>query len=146
MGDLWNLYLLNEMLTRPRVQRALKTVAAQRQANDRSWEGGLIFYKSGQAEPILYPAADVPGDSGLAFNLSHRGRIDARDAMCRFMVHFGKVNNAGQAGPNQAELRDAETNNYYGLVLTSVDKDSFSGHYYNPTGVVISLGKFPFRE
>lgn len=143
MSDLWNLYLLNEMLSRPRVQRALKIMAAQSQANHRSW-GGLIFYKSGQAESILYPADEGPGDSKLGYNISQRGRIDARDAMCRFTVHFDNVDNAAQAGPNEAELRNGRMNNYYGLVLTSVDKDSFCGHYYNPAGTVVSLGKFSF--
>ena len=43
------------------------------------------------------------------------------------------------------ELADANVYDYYGLILTRVDENSFCGHYYTPEGLVISLGKYPLR-
>ncbi|MHC4982018.1 MAG: hypothetical protein ACYTF6_02480, partial [Planctomycetota bacterium] len=42
MADLWNLYLINEMLNRPRVQLALGTVAKYDLADKKSAWGGLV--------------------------------------------------------------------------------------------------------
>ena len=68
----------------------------------------------------------------------------ARRALCRFVAHFEKVNNAERTGPTVEELLDAKTNNYYGLTFTTLDENRFSAHYFTPSGIVISLGKFPF--
>jgi len=145
MSDLWNLYLLDEMLARPRVQRALRIMAVQSQAGHEPW-GGLIFYSSGKAEAILYPPREEGGQSDLAYNMCARGRIDGRDALCRFTVHFDEVDKVSRVGPDRSELRDAQRSNYYALVLSRVSEEQFCAHYYNPNGTVISLGRFPFRQ
>lgn len=145
MSDLWNLYLLNEMLTRPRVQIALRVMADRDRADRSQAWGGLVFYENGRAEAKLYP----PGPTGGADRLyvaSRRVIRDRRVALCLFHAHFEKVYNAARGGPAPEELRNAAKGNFYGLVLTSVSESSFCAHYYTPDGRVVSLGKFPFGQ
>ncbi len=138
VSDMWNLYLLNEMLTRPRMQLALKIMADNNRADPGSSRGGLVFYQHGQGEAMLYPPDEV--DEGLQLV------SDGRDSLCLFIAHFEKVYNTSQAGPTADELRRAREGNYYGLILTSVNEYAFCAHYYNPSGQVVSLGKFAFRQ
>jgi hypothetical protein len=145
-ADLWNLYLLNGMLTRERVQQALRVMADRDRADRRSAWGGLVFYRSGQAEAILYPASQDNGENDLVYVPSAGADADGMDALCRFQAHFERPDNAARAGPSETELRDVKARNYYGLVLTSLSDDAFCAHYYTPRGVVISLGVFPFRK
>jgi hypothetical protein len=145
MADLWNLYLLNEMLSRPRVQVSLRLMADGDMADRDSAWGGLVFYQNGQAEAILYPPDPrVKGDD-LAYHPTRRLITDSRDSLCRFIGHFEKVDNTGRVGPTAAELADAHEGNYYGLILTRTGPDSFAAHYYSTGGVVVSLGRFPLR-
>ncbi len=134
-SDLWNLYLLNEMLNRPRVQLALKVMADRNRAGTDESRSGLLFYEHGQPEAMLYPP-----------ELTSRMTRDGRDALCYFRTHFQKVYNTAQAGPSAEELQEATQSNHYGLILTSVNEYAFCAHYYNPRGLVVSLGKFPFRH
>jgi len=145
LADLWNMYLLNEMLSRPRVQTSLKFMADGDLADVRSAWGGLVFYQNGQAEAILYPFDANAASNDQVYQPTERLITDERDALCRFIGHFERLDNADRAGPTQAELDDAAMLNYYGLSLTRVDKTHFAAHYFNPQGVVVSLGKFPMR-
>ncbi|MCK4602663.1 MAG: hypothetical protein KAU28_09365, partial [Phycisphaerae bacterium] len=145
-ADLWNLYLLNEMLSRPRIQVALRIMARHDRADRRTAWGGLVFYENGRAEAKLYPASLKRGENDLLYRPSARATIDGRSALCRFHAHFEKVANDARIGPRELELAAAKRENFYGLVLTSLDKETFCAHYYNPDGAVVSLGKFPFRE
>jgi len=146
MSDLWNLYLLNEMLCRSRVHLALRIMADRDRADRRSAWGGLVFYENGQAEAKLYRLANDAGGNDLRYVPSRRAIIDGRDALCRFNAHFEKIANAERAGPSLEELHEARRGNYYGLVLTSLSKETFCAHYYNPRGIVISLGVFLFAR
>ena len=65
--------------------------------------------------------------------------------MCRFNCHFEKADNTKRAGPGPEEIRDAMLRNYYGLIITSVNEKVFCAHYYNPDGLVVSMGTFRFR-
>lgn len=143
--DLWNLYLLNEMLGRSRVQIALRVLADRDRADRSQAWGGLVFYENGRAEAKLYPP-DPAGSTDRTYAPSPRATREGRDALCLFHAHFEKVYNAPRAGPDPEELRAAARGNYYGLVLTSVSESTFCAHYYSPTGRVVSLGKFPFRK
>jgi hypothetical protein len=145
MADLWNLLIVNEMLSRPQVQMALKRMADLDLADTRIAWGGLIFYESGQAEARLYPADTSAGVDDLTYRPSAQLLKDGRASLCRFFGHFEKVNNAGRAGPTSDELHRAADENAYGLVLTRVTADSFCAHYFNPRGLVISLGTLPLR-
>ncbi len=145
MADLWNLLIVNEMLSRPRVQMALKEMADRDLADTRGAWGGLIFYENGQAEARLYPADTSAGADDLNYHPSAQLLSDGRSSLCRFFGHFEKVNNAGRAGPTSEEIRRAAEDNAYGLVLTRVTADSFCAHYFNPRGLVISLGVLPLR-
>ena len=144
MSDLWNLYLLDVMLSRPRMQIALR-VMAERDREDRAsaW-GGLVFYKNGQAEPKLYPPSTEAGENDLVYVPSALAVRHGRDALCRFYAHFDQADNVARAGPGAEELRDAAMNNYYALVLTSINENTFCAHYCNPEGTVVSLGAFAF--
>ena len=148
MADLWNLYLLNEMLRRPRVQLALWVISAHDRRDTTKPYGGLVFYRSGLADPTFYPyekGEKVPVND-LVYFPPQRAKRDRRNALCRFHGHFEKAGNAARVGPTSGELRDARLNNYYGLVLTSISDQEFCAHYYNPRGVAVSLGVFPFRR
>jgi hypothetical protein len=145
MADLWRLMLLNEMLSRPRVQAALRIMAEGDRNDTRSAWGGLIFYESGQAEAKLYPPSYAPGASDMLYVPTEEAVRDGRDSLCRFHGHFEVLDNAARSGPSTEELQDARQGAYAGLILTSLSKDAFCAHYYNPQGIVISLGRFPFR-
>ncbi len=143
-ADLWNIYLLNEMLSRPRTQKYLKLLAEGDFADPNSVWGGLVFYENGQAEASLYRSSKETGNN-LIYQPTGRLITDGRDSLCRFVGHFEKINNAERAGPTAGELQSAKKANYYGLVLTRTGRNSFCAHYYNPAGIVVSLGKFPLR-
>ncbi len=145
MADLWNLQIINEMLSRPQVQRHLKVMAEGDRADTASAWGGLIFYENSQAKATLYPANTSAGADDLTYLATPLLMKDGGASLCRFFGHFEKVNNAGRAGPTTDELRRAAAENAYGLVLTRLDAESICAHYYNPKGLVISLGKFPLR-
>ena len=145
MADLWYLLLLDEMLNRPRVQAALRVMAQGDREDTRSAWGGLIFYENGRAEAKLYPPEYTEPGSDLVYSPTSEAIEASRDALCGFQGHFDRVGNADRAGPTIEELHSAKRHSTCGLVLTSVSAEEFCAHYYNPDGVVISLGKFPFR-
>jgi len=145
ISDLWNIYLLNEMLSRPRVQLALRIIAEGIRRDPTSASCGLVFYRHGQAEAMLYPPAKPdPGRPGRG--VSRRMVRDGRDSLCRFYTNFAKVQNASKAGPDAEQLLQANKDGFYGVILTSVNEYAFCAHYYSPGGQVVSLGKFPFRK
>lgn len=145
MADLWNIYLLDEMLSRPRVQVSLHVMAELDLTDRQNAYGGLVFYQNGQPEAIRYwPDPRAKGDD-LVYHPSRQLQTDGRDALCRYIQHFEKVNNTDRIGPTAAELADARENNYYGLILTRTGPEAFTAHYYNPAGTVVSLGEFPLR-
>jgi hypothetical protein len=144
--DLWNLYLLDEMLNRPRMQLALKIIADRSRTDPDSTYSGLIFYRNGQPEAMLYPPTRSGNEESFDDDEDPRLTRDTRDAISRFRTHFSKVNNISRTGPSVDELRQAREGNYYGLILTSVNKHAFCAHYYNSNGLVISLGNFPFER
>ncbi len=144
MADLWNLYLLNQMLTRPRVALALKAMSEYDRNDKRTAWGGLVVHENGQAEAKLYPPdKDVKVDD-VRYWPSRQLQTDCRDAISRFHGHFERIDNSGRAGPTHEELRDAQAGNYYGLIITSISDSEFCAHYYTPQGLVISLGRINF--
>ncbi len=155
MSDLWNLHLLNEMLSRRRVRVALRIMAdrirrdpAGRDADAKKppARDGLIFYENGQAEAKLYPLSQKAREGDLEYLPSRRAEIDARDALLRFHARFEKLDLADLAGPTGDELIRAHNGSYCGLVLTGTGKTTFCAHYYNSRGLVISLGQFEFEK
>jgi hypothetical protein len=143
-SDLWNLYLINEMLSRRRIQLALSVDADRDLADTSSAWGGLVIYANGPAKLNLYPPKVQRPPDDMVYLPSRSALIAGRDALCRFVLHFEAIYNARRAGPGEQELRDARLKNYYGLVLTSLTPKTFCAHYYNPSGQVVSLGVFPF--
>jgi len=143
MADLWNIKLVDAMLARPDIQEALAELARRDREDTATAMGGLLVYQRGRAEAQVYPA-DSEQRSDVAYVAGSRLRKASRDALGRFVAHFETLNNAERTGPTLEELADAKMANYYGLVLTSLDADTFCAHYYTPGGVVVSLGKFPF--
>jgi hypothetical protein len=144
VADLWNIYLLQEMFNRPRTQAALRVVAEQDRDDRTTAWGGLVFYRSGQAEAVLYKAAQG-SESDQEYVPGSRMIVEGRDAMCHFCTRFEVVENSSRVGPTPDDLHDAAKNNWYGLIVTSVNKDTFCAHYYNPEGAVVSLGAYPFQ-
>jgi hypothetical protein len=145
MADLWNLYLLDGMLTRPRVLLALHVMADRDRADTRTAWGGLIVYESGGAEARLYPPDKDAPPNDLKYVPSKQMIAEGRDSMCRFMAHFEKAANASRAGPTAEELAAAAEGNYYGLVLTTVSENELCAHYFSPQGVVVSLGRVALK-
>jgi len=144
-ADLWNIYLLNEMLLRPRVRASLRLMADGDLADIHSAWGGLIFYQNGQAEAVLYPPDTQAGANDQMYQATRRLTTDGMDSLCRLTGHFDKIHNADRAGPSEEELAQAKSQNFYGLILTRLNRNSFCAHYYNPAGVVVSLGNFQLR-
>jgi hypothetical protein len=145
-GDLWTLYLLDEMLRRRRVRLALRLMAERDRADVYHAWGGLVFYENGQAEAKLYEFDPKQPSDDLRYVASEYVEADGRDAMCRFHAHFEKAANAARAGPTKEELRAAAEGGYRGLVLTTLSEASFAAHYYTPEGVVVSLGVLPLLQ
>jgi hypothetical protein len=145
MADLWNLYLLQEMLSRPRIEAALHVVADKDREDRSSAWGGLVFYKSGSADAMLYRAASE-GRDDLTYLPSPKALGDRQQALCMFSCRFDKPDNSPRAGPDDRDLREAANGNYYGLILTGVNGGNFCAHYYNPQGLVVSLGVYRFGE
>jgi hypothetical protein len=146
MVDLWNLYLLNEMLARPHVRMALAVMAQRDRADTRSAWGGLVFYRNGQAEAVLYPFSATARLDDRRYIPGARAQAQARDCLMRFCGHFEKVENGIRAGPDAEELFAAREGDYYGVVFTSVSDKSFCAHYYTPKAAVVSLGVLEYRR
>ncbi len=147
MADLWNLYLLNEMLSSPRVQLALKVMGDLDRRDRRNAWGGLVSYENGKAEAKIYPSDQTNVQSSdTRYIISKQAAKEGRDSLCRFSAHFSQQANSQQAGPGIEELQDAKENNFYGLVLTSIGPDEFCAHYFNPDGTVVSMGTYPFGK
>ncbi len=144
VADLWNLRLLNEMLSRPSIQAALAVMADQDRADRRRAWGGLVFLQDGKAQAKLYPGDPTAESGDLTYSPSSRCLADGRDALCRFQAHFETVHNALRAGPGVDEIADAKRGNYHLLILTSLSDSAFCAHYCSADGVVVSLGQFPF--
>jgi len=146
MADLWNLYLLDEMLSRRQVRAALRVLADRDRADTRNAWGGLIFLENGRAEAKLYRADPAASAEDQFYVGPSRVQVEGRNALCHFGAHFARAYNARQAGPGPKEMRRAREGNFYGLVLTSLGERTFTAHYYNPDGVVVSLGVFSFAS
>ena len=144
MVDLWNLHLLDEMLSRREVRAALGVMAQRDRADTRNAWGGLVFYENGRGEAKLYSADSTARGEDRFYAAPPRVKADGRDALCRFSAHFEKAYNARQAGPGPEEMLQAREGNFYSLILTSLGEATFAAHYYNPGGVVVSLGVFAF--
>jgi hypothetical protein len=145
-ADLWNILLLDEMLSRPYNRAALKRTARRDRADRFGAWGGLVRLIDGQALPRLYPRAAAQQGDDRVYAPSPALLRDVRNALCLFHARFNRPENAALAGPTPRELRFAEERNLYGLVLTSVSGEVFCAHYYTPDGLVVSLGCQEFIE
>lgn len=145
VADLWNLFLLNEMLEKEQIDKALAIVADQIRREPASPRGGLVFYENGQANAKLYP--DAEGDTGddMDYRPSKTLVRAGRDAMCRFQVRFKRVYDSSKAFATTEDILRANEDNAYGLILTTVDENHFSAVYYKPSGTMVSLGLFPLN-
>jgi len=144
-ADLWRLWLLEEMLQRPRIRSALEELARRDRQDTSAARGGLIVHEGGRAEAKLYPPDPNVADD-LRYAPSAMLKRDGRQALCRLICHFERLENADRVGPTPEEIVDAKTGNYCGMTVTTLDAETFCAHYYTPSGVVVSLGKFPFAS
>lgn len=141
MADLWNLYLIDQMLRRPRVHRTLEVTAARDRNDSTTQWGGLIAYEYGQAEAKLYWPQDKRGDE--KYVPSQRMLDDSTDALAYFVGHFSKTDTApASAGPTDEELSFAKAHNLYAVVITSVAPATFNAAYCNANGIVVDLGDY----
>ncbi len=154
-ADIWTLYLLNEMLSNRSNQMKLYLAARDDWNDTQQVYGGLIRYVHGRA---------TTGDGGPGGAITYRypnqadGRNDefyipddqairdSRDSLCWFFPNFQKQENAERTGPDPKLLEMAVQHGMRGLVLTSLDRNRFAAHFFNPSGQVVSLGVFPFRR
>jgi len=146
MADLWNMKLLEELLSRRDIQAGLKVLAQRDREDTQSAWGGLVFYERGRASAKQYPPAKVDLPNDLVYHPTERMMTDSHSSLCRFITHFEKINNAERVGPTPQEMADAAMNDYYGMTITRLDSDNFTAHYFTPSGVIVSLGKFPLAE
>ena len=144
MADLWNLRLLEAMLQRPAVRGGLGEMSRRDQADRSTAMGGLVFFADNQAEARLYPPEQTSAAGDTSYLPSQQAAEDEPSALCRFWGHFESVDNAHRVGPDQAELNQSRTGNFYGLIITTTGQGRFCAHYLSPTGVVVSLGQFYF--
>jgi len=146
MIDLWNITLLDELLSRREIQAGIKVLADRDLADTEGAWGGLVFFERGRATAKQYPPAPAEVPNDLVYLPTGRMLDDSHNSLCRFITHFEKVNNSDRVGPTPDELADAEANDYYGMTITRLDESRFTAHYFNPDGVVVSLGTFPFSQ
>jgi len=145
LADLWTVRLLAEMLAQPQVRAAMAVMAERDRADTRSAWGGLIFYADPQPAIRIYPPDYGQGGDDLGHSPSQEILRDAADSLCRFVNHFERADNARRAGPTASELAAAHLGNYRGMILTGTGENTFCAHFYNPLGIVISLGQVTFR-
>ncbi len=143
MADLWNIWLLESYLSQPQTTRQILLLADEDLANTATPFGGLMFLENGVVDARQYPA-DVGANRANDMTYVPSGRMlqDSRNALCRFICHFEAIENAQRVGPTPAELADAATGGYYGVTITRLNAQSFTAHYYNPDGEIVSLGVF----
>ena len=141
MSDLWNIYLLNDLFSKPHsLASFVKMANFDRQYYPNCAMAGLVFYENSNAYPEPYDPDQKKSTSDLVYAPSKKLITASRDALCRYICHFEKVKNGKRAGPTKAELKEAMTEGWNGIIFTQVDKNHFTAHYFNPKGVVISLG------
>jgi hypothetical protein len=146
MADLWTMELVHEMLSRTRIEAAMKVVAFKDRADTHNAWGGLVFYRDSGADAVLYQAPPDSPENDLVYPVSPKALADGRESLCRFIAHFEKDKNAQRAGPTAQELSSAKEDNIAGVIFTSVSDETFCAHYYTPGGVVVSLGCYPFLD
>ena len=129
MVDLWNLALVNEMMSRLRYRMALKIVIRRDREDVQTQWGGLISYEQGKAEAKLYRPGEKTGDD--AYVPSQRFHNDAIDCMCFFVAHFAR-GYRDAAGPTKEELAFSKKQNLYGLAMTSLGGNRVNATYFNP--------------
>jgi len=139
MVDLWNLTLIDNMMSRLRYRMALKRVMRQDREDEQTQWRGRISYDQGKAEAKLYRPGERTGDD--AYVPSKRFHDDAIDCMCFFVAHFAR-GYRGAAGPTKEELAFSRQQNLYGLAMTSLSGNRVNATYFNPQGTVINLGDF----
>ena len=141
MADLWNIYLLNDMFSKPRTLASFVAVADyDRKRYKNCALAGLIFYQNSNAVVEPFEPDEKKSVSDLKYAPSRLLVTSSRDSLCRYICHFERVKNAKRAGPTKEELKEAMTEGWNGLIITQVDKNHFAAHYFNPKGIVISLG------
>jgi hypothetical protein len=141
IADFWNLFLINEMLSRPRVREKLKIMAEQDRDDRETRWGGLIWYEQGQAEAKLYPPAKKRADD--QYVPSRQMLYDGIDAMGFFVGHFGPLRSSAGIGPTERELALGKKRNLYGLILSNPGAGRLNATYFNPAGNVVDVGDFP---
>ncbi len=141
MADLWNLWLINEMLNRPRALQAVQIMAKGDRADQSSQWGGLIRYEQGQAEAKLYPPEARRADDQY---LASRQMLDsAPDALAFFIGHFGPAGGSrGPVGPSAREIGLARQWNLCGVILAGAEPGGLSVTYFTPEGLTIDMGNF----
>lgn len=145
-ADLWNIYLFQETLARPDVQRGLAAAVRDDRADTTSAWGGLIFYASQHADMVRYKTPAEEGRSDFRHAFNPKAVEAGRDALARFQFHFEKAHNTMRAGPTRADLADAAAFDAYGLILTTINDHALCAHYYTPQGAIVSLGVYTFAE
>jgi hypothetical protein len=143
--DLWNIVLLDELLSRNSIQAGLNVLAQKDLADKQTAWGGLVIFERGRAKANQYPPARPEMPDDRTYQPTERLLTDSRNSLCRFICHFDNIENVQRTGPTPQELSDAAENNYYGMTITRLNADEFTAHYFNPDGAAISLGTFPFK-
>ncbi len=146
MVDLWNLVLLDEMLSQPGAQGVLGLPAGGSRAESRAAWGGWVFYTGGHAEARPYPPSVRRGSSDTRYIPTEQAVRTGWDALCLYHGRFEENPDTGRVGPLVEDLQAARRGNHYGLALTRLGRDAFCAHYYNPQGIAISIGKFSIRS
>lgn len=137
MADLWNLTLLNEMLSQSTFRAALQNAIERDQPTRQGQLGGLISYQQGRAEAKLYRPGERRGDD--LYTASSRLIQDSLDCLCCFVEHY---QSDSYIGPSQRELEFAHDYNLCGVILTTLSKGGLAAVYFTPNGVLVDLGEF----
>ena len=134
------------MLRRKRVALALKILADRLRARLSSPRSGLVFFEEGRASARLYPQDTDSTRGDRDHTPSREFKRAGLNALCHFHTRFETVYNGDRAPASKREATLAKQFNFYGLILASIDSETFSAFYYNPDGVIVSLGLFAFGK
>ncbi len=144
MSDLVRLAMIDKMLGRQRVQRAIRIMAGRDRQDRSSQWGGLIFYENGRADARLYPPGTTGDDRRYA--AGKRMFQDATDSLAHFQGHFWTANNAAAIAPSDADLLGARKLHVPGVILTSLTATSFNAVYYDTQGIRVNMGGYPYAN
>ena len=139
-ADLATMHVLTRAMgNRQAVADWFKQADADVKDGSTEYGGLVVIGESGQPTPHLYKPTLRRHD--LVYYPPKRMMIDAYTALAHYHFHAQKYKNRRYAGPGIGDVdRNAQRQQFSGLVLTFIDEDHLNVDYYQRPDTVVDLG------